>query len=106
MLLSPAAQWLLARQPFRQLGRLSFSIYLLHFPILFTLGCAGFVPLAGALPYPAAVAASFLGFAIVTLLAASGFEHWVDRAAIRFSRRLDGARAMLATAAVDGDTRQ
>lgn len=103
-LLSPAAQWLLAGKLCRQLGRLSFSIYLLHFPILFTLGCAGFVPLAGILAYPAAVAVTFIGFALVVLIAASGFEHWVDRPAIRLSRRLDGARPMLAAAAAGRDT--
>jgi peptidoglycan/LPS O-acetylase OafA/YrhL len=103
-LLSPAAQWLLARSPCLRLGRLSFSIYLLHFPILFTLGCAGFVVVAGVLAYPVAVAGSFVGFAAVVLIAASGFERWVDRPAIRLSRRLDRPRAMLAAAAVGRDT--
>jgi peptidoglycan/LPS O-acetylase OafA/YrhL len=89
VLLSPGAHWLLAAPPGRLLGRLSFSIYLLHFPILFTLACAGFVPLAGALPYPAAVAVTFAGFATVVLIAADGFERWVDRPAIRASHRFD-----------------
>jgi peptidoglycan/LPS O-acetylase OafA/YrhL len=40
-LLNPMAQRLLSCGPSRQLGRLSFSIYLLHFPILFTLICVG-----------------------------------------------------------------
>jgi len=104
VLLGPAAQWLLARKPCRQLGRLSFSIYLLHFPILFTLGCAGFVPLVGILTYPAAVAVTFVGFALLVLLVAAAFEHWVDRPAIRLSRRLDGPRPTLAAAAVGHDT--
>jgi peptidoglycan/LPS O-acetylase OafA/YrhL len=91
VLLGPVAQWLLARQPCRVLGRLSFSIYLLHFPILFTLGCAGFVPLAGTLAYPVAVAVTFAGFAVAVLIAAAGFERWIDRPAIRLSRLLDGA---------------
>ena len=88
-LLSPAAQGLLARLAFRRLGRLSFGIYLLHFPILFTLGCAGFVTLAGSLAMPVAVTCTFAGFALVVLVAAAGFERWVDRPAIRLSRRLD-----------------
>jgi peptidoglycan/LPS O-acetylase OafA/YrhL len=104
VLLSPPAQWLLARKPCRHLGRLSFSIYLLHFPILFTLGCVAFVPLAGALPYPAAVAVIFVGFSVVMLIAAAWFEHWVDRPAIRLSRRLDTAVPILAAAAVRQDT--
>jgi peptidoglycan/LPS O-acetylase OafA/YrhL len=104
VLLGPAAQWVLALQPCRVLGRLSFSIYLLHFPILFTLGCAGFVPLAGALAYPVAVVVTFAGFALVVLFAAAGFEHWVDRPAIRLSRRLDGARPVVAVTATGRDT--
>jgi peptidoglycan/LPS O-acetylase OafA/YrhL len=91
VLLGPVAQWLLAGKLCRGLGRLSFSIYLLHFPILFTLGCAGFVPLAGTLAYPVAVAVTFVGFVLIVLIAARGFEHWVDRPAIRLSRRLDTA---------------
>ncbi len=105
-LLSPAAQWLLARAVLLRLGRLSFSIYLLHFPILFTLGCAGLIALAGTLAYPAAVAVTFAGFALVVLAAAAGFERWVDRPAIRFSRRLDAAVSGLAVVAVGHDTRR
>jgi peptidoglycan/LPS O-acetylase OafA/YrhL len=104
VLLSPVAQWLLACAPCRALGRLSFSIYLLHFPILFTLCCVGFVPLSGVLPYPAAIAVTFLGFALVVLIAASRFERWVDRPAILLGRCLDSARPILAAAAVGHDT--
>jgi peptidoglycan/LPS O-acetylase OafA/YrhL len=104
VLLGPVAQWLLSRGPCRVLGRLSFSIYLLHFPILVTVGCAGFVALAGALAYPVAVAITFAGFALVVLIAAAGFERWIDRPSIRLSRHLDGARTVLAVAAAGRDT--
>ena len=87
VLLNPVAQWLLS--PCHHLGRLSFSIYLLHFPILFTLACAGFIPLAGVLPQPAAVAITFIGFASIVLLAATGFERAVDRRAVLLSHRID-----------------
>jgi peptidoglycan/LPS O-acetylase OafA/YrhL len=84
VLLSPVAQRLLSSC--QQLGRLSFSIYLLHFPILFTLACAGFIPLAGVLPRLAAVAITFVSFVAVVLLVAEGFERMVDRPAVRLSR--------------------
>jgi peptidoglycan/LPS O-acetylase OafA/YrhL len=87
VLLSPVAQWLLAFC--KGLGRLSFSIYLLHFPILFTLGCAGFIRLAAMVSDPLAVAITFLGFAMVVWLTAEGFERWVDRPTVLLSRRID-----------------
>ncbi len=88
VLLSPGAQWLLSRAPCGWLGRLSFGIYLVHFPILFTVGCIGFLALAATLPYPAAVAGTFAGFTLAVLITASAFERWVDRPAIRLSRTL------------------
>jgi peptidoglycan/LPS O-acetylase OafA/YrhL len=71
--------------PCRWLGRLSFSIYLLHFPILFTVVCAAFV----AVP---STAATFALFIALTLLAAIGFERAVDRPAIALSRRAGNQR--------------
>ncbi len=73
---------ILESAPCRHLGRLSFSIYLLHFPILFTLICAAFtiVPSVG-IAFPL-----FLG---TTFLAATGFERAVDRPAIALGRWID-----------------
>jgi peptidoglycan/LPS O-acetylase OafA/YrhL len=71
------------------LGRLSFSIYLLHFPILFSLSCAGFIPLAARFPEPVAVGITFIGFSVVVWLAAEGFERLVDRPSVLLSRRID-----------------
>jgi peptidoglycan/LPS O-acetylase OafA/YrhL len=90
VLLSPLAQRSLALC--QGLGRLSFSIYLLHFPILFTLVCAGFIPLAAVIPEPLAVAIAFIGFAVVVWLVAEGFERLVDRPSVLLSRRIDRRR--------------
>ena len=90
VLLNPSAQRLLTRC--HALGRLSFSIYLLHFPILFTLACAGFIPLAAVLPQPAAVAVTFAAFMTITFLAAAVFERLIDRHAVKLSRRADPAQ--------------
>ena len=59
VVLSQPARWLLGQPPFLSLGRLSFSLYLVHFPLLFTVGCVGFPLLAAALPYSLAVAGTF-----------------------------------------------
>jgi peptidoglycan/LPS O-acetylase OafA/YrhL len=87
VLRSPITQRLLSRC--QALGRLSFSIYLLHFPILFTLACAAFIPLADVLPRPAAVAITFAGFVALVLLAAVGFERFVDRRAVALGQIID-----------------
>jgi peptidoglycan/LPS O-acetylase OafA/YrhL len=87
VLFCPFAQQALA--PCHHLGRLSFSIYLLHFPILFTLTCAGFIVVVGVLPQPAAITLTFLGFISFVLLAAAAFERVVDRNAVRLGQLID-----------------
>ena len=84
----PALQSILCRR----LGRLSFSIYLLHFPILFTLVCAAFT----VVPSPPAV---FVLFMAMTLPAAIAFERMVDQPAISLSRRLGDQRRSRFTSA-------
>jgi peptidoglycan/LPS O-acetylase OafA/YrhL len=83
---------LLESGPFRRLGRLSFSIYLLHFPILFTLACLIFINLQTAMPHAVSVAIVFAAFIVITLLAALLFERWIDRPSIALSRRAGGTR--------------
>jgi peptidoglycan/LPS O-acetylase OafA/YrhL len=90
VLLSPIAQQAMSCASCRRLGRLSFSIYLLHFPILFTLTCVVFMPLANAFPYAVAVAIAFVGFMAAVLVAANTFERRIDRLAIRLGRRMSG----------------
>ena len=74
---------LLESPPLRHLGRLSFSIYLLHFPILFTMVCVAFTLMPAG-----STAAAFVLFLALTLLAAIAFERLVDRPAIAISRRV------------------
>jgi peptidoglycan/LPS O-acetylase OafA/YrhL len=87
IMLCPPAQTLLECQTCRHLGRLSFGIYLLHFPILFTLVCLIFVSAQPVLPHAASVATVFVLFIGITLMAAMLFERWIDRPAIALSRR-------------------
>lgn len=84
----PGAQRLLSQRLPQWLGRISFSLYLLHFPIMATLGCSLFIVAA---PHIGIVAASLLAGAIglpVTLVVAALFERWVDRSAVQLSHRV------------------
>jgi peptidoglycan/LPS O-acetylase OafA/YrhL len=92
VLLCAPAQALLERPTCRQLGRLSFGIYLLHFPILFTVACLIFIGTRNALPHAALLAAVFVLFIGLTLAAAVLFERWIDRPAIALSRRAGTTR--------------
>ena len=81
----PAAQLFLCKAVPVWLGRMSFAIYLLHWPIMLRFGSAAF--LAG-LPYghmAAGLLALIVGVAI-TLLAAIFFEKWIDQPAVSLSR--------------------
>ena len=85
VLLMPPAQRLLSCRVPAWLGRMSFSIYLLHWPIMLTAGSAAY---AHAFPFAGGVAAWYALAVVVglTLAAAVAFERWVDRPAVRLSR--------------------
>jgi peptidoglycan/LPS O-acetylase OafA/YrhL len=75
----------LAHERLSALGRLSFPIYLTHWPIIFGIGS---VSLLAVVPWTGAIPARFLALIIsiaVTILAATWFES-VDRIALRVSR--------------------
>jgi peptidoglycan/LPS O-acetylase OafA/YrhL len=74
--------------PCRHLGRLSFSIYLLHFPLLFTVGSLVFIRSAQTLPYVAATGLTLSVFLLLVFAAALPFERWIDRPAMALSRRI------------------
>jgi peptidoglycan/LPS O-acetylase OafA/YrhL len=92
VLLCPGVWRVLESGPCRHLGRLSFSVYLLHFPILFTLVCAAFIGLHQVLPPTVSIGLAFALFLALTLLSAHLFERWIDRPAIALSRRAAAVR--------------
>ena len=83
----PAAQRVLDSRQAQLLGRYSFSLYLVHFPILFTVAMFCLVRLHAAGLGVAIGVASVCGLT-VTFAAMLVFERLVDRSAIFLSRKL------------------
>ena len=79
---APATRWL---------GKISFSLYLSHLPLLYTAVAAGFIVLDGRLPYGAAVAVSSVVGIAASIALAVAFERWIDRPAIMLSRMVGSA---------------
>ncbi len=82
----PVAQRLLETRPAQRLGHVSFALYLLHFPVMATLGAEVFLLLIKFLSQPFAALVTFLIGLAVTLAAALLFTKYVDEPAVRLSR--------------------
>jgi peptidoglycan/LPS O-acetylase OafA/YrhL len=87
VLLSPDCQRALSMRVPRLLGRLSFSIYLLHWPVMLGIGSAVFL---AALPLgqTAAGMLAVLAALLATLALSRWFERWCDRPAVRLSQAI------------------
>jgi peptidoglycan/LPS O-acetylase OafA/YrhL len=95
VLASAALQRALGGRLLRRLGRLSFSIYLLHFPILFTVVSTAIIQLPSAMnALPRFALAAVVGLVLTALLSIL-FERWVDRPATALSRRVGGKVAAM-----------
>ncbi|MDE2583019.1 MAG: acyltransferase [Rhodospirillales bacterium] len=81
----PAIQRSLTTRVPHFLGRISFPLYLLHFPIMATLGCSVFIAVQPALGNVVGGGVALAVGLAVTLPAAWVFERWVDRTAVRLS---------------------
>jgi peptidoglycan/LPS O-acetylase OafA/YrhL len=82
ILLGPTRHWLEGKR-LLWLGRISFSLYLIHFPILFTVKA-----LAMHMSYGVAVLSTSAIMLPVTLAIAHYFEKFIDQGAIFLSRRI------------------
>lgn len=84
-----ALSGLLLSRPVQFLGRISYPLYLVHAPIILSLGCGVFVTGAHAgLPRSLAAAASMAICLPVVIALAAIFERWLDQPAIRIGKWL------------------
>ncbi|SFJ59737.1 Peptidoglycan/LPS O-acetylase OafA/YrhL, contains acyltransferase and SGNH-hydrolase domains [Paenibacillus sp. UNC496MF] len=88
LLLSPRVQHLLTGRAMRMLGRLSFSVYLVHFAVLCSWSSWLFARLHSAIPYPLAVAFTVLLSVPPIALLSIVFECLIDRPLLRGLKRL------------------
>ena len=91
LLCAPLRRWF-GSAPTQWLGRLSFSVYLLHFPILLTVGCLVFARLAPT-SYALAVLAALGAGVALTFACAVLFERQVDRRAVAWSLVVGAGRS-------------
>jgi peptidoglycan/LPS O-acetylase OafA/YrhL len=84
-LLSARLRRLTASRSVLWLGKISFSLYLIHFPVLMTLGCWLFVRLQGYGYLFASGVSLAVGFSVSLFLAAF-FEKLIDKPAVMLSR--------------------
>jgi peptidoglycan/LPS O-acetylase OafA/YrhL len=72
----------------RRFGQLSFSLYLIHGPILFTVTAAAFTEAAVYFPYVASAAVASLAGIVATFAVMVAFERMIDRPAIDLRRMM------------------
>jgi peptidoglycan/LPS O-acetylase OafA/YrhL len=89
VLLLPRLQAVLSRPIPQYLGRWSFSLYLLHFPIIASWSCWFFLSISPHAPYNAAVLITLLSTTALVLLASAAMTRYVDEPAIRASRLVE-----------------
>jgi peptidoglycan/LPS O-acetylase OafA/YrhL len=87
IMLGPNRRWLEGKWVL-WLGRISFSLYLIHFPILFTATFLVFKVLVMRLSYGAAALSATAIMLPITLIVAHYFEKYIDGIAISLSRRV------------------
>ena len=71
-------QKLFGWKPFVKLGNISYSLYLVHFPVIATLGCGLFAVLFEKLSYNLAALITFVITTLVTFVVSVGFTEYIE----------------------------
>lgn len=83
----PEARDVLARRMFRFLGRISYSLYLIHFPLVCSLATWVWLAIHPHFGYATATGLTFLITAPLIVAAAALFTRWIDEPAIGLADR-------------------
>ena len=86
----PTAQWLLSTAPFRYLGEISFSFYLLHLLLIHVMGTRTLVLMTVTCGwgYDSAFALMWFVTVVVVVFASDLFWRGVDETSVRLSRKI------------------
>jgi peptidoglycan/LPS O-acetylase OafA/YrhL len=94
-MLSPTAQCFLANRISIFLGRISFGLYLLHIPLLWSVGGTFYIDMSAMIDRPASAAIASLIVVICSCLAAAIFHRLIEVPSIRIAARVSGLRLWL-----------
>jgi peptidoglycan/LPS O-acetylase OafA/YrhL len=84
----PSYQTIPGKRLFRQLGKISFSLYLLHVPIIGSVGCAAFLALYKTVGYHIGALTAFICSTLVLIPLSILFTKYVDKKAVALSKRI------------------
>lgn len=83
-------QWFFSRKPFLYLGKISYSLYLLHFPVIAAFSCWFFLEFYGKMSYGLTVGIDFLLTTLLVLALSSLSRRYLEPAAEKIWKRLYG----------------
>lgn len=83
----PSFQMIPGKRVFTQLGKISFSLYLLHVPVIGSVGCAAFLAVYKAVGYHIGALTAFVSTTLVLIPLSILFTKYVDDKAVALSKR-------------------
>lgn len=83
----PSFQMITGKRVFKQLGRISFSLYLLHVPVIGSVGCAAFLAVYKTVGYHIGALTAFICSTVILIPLSILYTKYVDDKAVALSKR-------------------